>query len=203
MEIYNKKKFAIEDIIFNNPPHFYHEKWGGQAIFYYSPQVTFREIPNEISLTIPTLCWNHCSIDCNSKFCWIENNGERKYLDEEVLKDLIEKNKGISCVTIMTSLNFIRLNELFEYIKDNYPKLKTALYIGENWVTLLKYLDFYQFGFSNLDYIKIGGYVDKLGGLESKITNQQFYEIIHQDVGTVFERNIFICRNELFKKGIE
>lgn len=185
-----KQQFFIED-----------EKWINEKIYYYSPQITFREVPDEISLTFPTLCYEPCSEDCNSKFCWIKNwKDDKKELSFDIIKKYIDKNYGcfssigISCITIMTSLNFIYLNDIFKNIKNEYPKLKAAIYVGKDWEELLRYKDFYKFDFKNIDYIKIGSYINKFGGLDSLVTNQKFYSISHFEDG-----DIFCCINEKFR----
>lgn len=199
MEVWKLNKFAIEDVEFSSSLHY---KWREQEILYYNPQITFREIPNEISLTIPTLCYNHCSIDCNSKFCWVENcNFNTKSLSLIDLVNLIQDNKGISCVTIMTSTNFNCLDNLLRNVKLLHPKLKTALYIGVNWEDLLDSQEFKEFDFSCLDYIKIGKFDIRYGGLDKSKTNQKFYKIHHYQQDTVFERNILECCNELFRES--
>lgn len=150
-----------------------------QTIYYYSPQVTFREVPDEISLTIPTLCYKHCSLDCNSKFCWVENwEGEKDELTQDVLRDLINKNKGITCITIMTSLNYESLEKLFFSIKvrSDYP-YRTALYIGEDVDE--KFFEKYKRLINVLDYIKVGAFKKEFGPLDNPNTNQRFYKINH------------------------
>lgn len=179
--------FDIQSLLKNNPAQSFNREWAGQEIFYYNPQITFREVPTEISLTIPTLCYNHCSKDCNSKFCWIENwKDDRTYLNLDVIFNLIENNEGITCITIMTSVNFPYLSFLFRNIKQQYPFLKTCLYIGLDWEELLKYCDFHRFSFKNLDYIKIGAFKKEFGPLNNPNTNQRFYEIIHKEDKDIF-----------------
>ena len=196
--IYNKymnisDNFIIQDYLKKDLP--YHPIWGKEVVYYYSPQVTFREIPDEISLTIPTLCYNHCSKDCNSKFCWIENwKGKREELTKEVLKSLILKNEGISCVTIMTSLNFEELIKLFSFIKEDFPKLKTALYIGVEEKEVLNNEKFLNL-IKKLDYLKVGSFKKEFGPLNSKTTNQKFYLINHFE-----DKDYFECINNKFIK---
>lgn len=170
--------FIIQDYLKKDLP--YHPTWGEEVIYYYSPQVTFREIPDEISLTIPTLCYNHCSKDCNSKFCWIENWKEKKEeLTGNAFANLLKENPGITCVTFMTSTNFYQLRGYFWYIKANHPNIKTALYIGQNLDYLLKYRDFCELNFENIDYIKVGAFDKNFGPLDNPNTNQRFYKINH------------------------
>lgn len=185
--------FIIQDYLKKDLP--YHPTWGGEVVYYYSPQVTFREIPDEISLTIPTLCYNHCSKDCNSKFCWIENWKEkREELTENAFVNLLKENSGITCVTFMTSTNFYQLRSYLWYIKSNYPNIKTALYIGQNLDYLLKYRDFCELNFENIDYIKVGAFDKIFGPLNNPNTNQRFYKINH--LGN--NKDEFCCINKKF-----
>ena len=169
-------------------------------IFYYSPQVTFSEVPDEISLTIPTLCYKpHCSEDCNSKsLCWAENwKGEKKELTKEILKNLILENEGISCVTIMTSLNFKELKRLFSFVKKEFPNLKTAIYIGLKKEEIINNIDFFNL-IKILDYIKVGSFKKEFGPLNNPNTNQRFYKINHANECNLFEDITYKFIEKLF-----
>lgn len=50
-------------------------------------------------------------------------------------------------------------------------KTKTAWYSGKENLPELGYL-------RNFDFLKLGPYIQKLGGLDSKTTNQRLYKII-------------------------
>lgn len=172
-----------------------------EKIYYYTPQITFSEVPDEISLTIPTLCYPpHCSQDCNSKsLCWIENwKGKKEELTKEIIWNLIMQNEGITCVTIMTSLNFKALTELFKFIKSITPSpkfpyvLKTALYIGLNKKDV-DLDEWFNKMISYLDYLKVGPFDKKFGPLDNPNTNQKFYKITHLD-----NKDFFECKNDLF-----
>ena len=61
-------------------------------------QVVFEEIPDEITLCINVSnCVFHCP-DCHSKHLWKDIGN---ILDEKSIDELIDKNKGISCVCFM------------------------------------------------------------------------------------------------------
>lgn len=185
-------KFIIQQL-FADHPFFCHynkigENWVMHKPFYYNPQVTFREVPDEISLTIPTLCYEHCSEDCNSQFCFIENWKDKfELLDNKVLDILLQKNSGVSCLTIMTSLNFYYLQDILTEFKENHSDIKLALYIGKDWEILLQALPFRNFNFRILDYIKIGSFKKEFGPLDNPNTNQRFYKISHLKEGDLFE----------------
>jgi len=128
--------------------------------------VTFREVPDEISLCINiSNCPNRC-LGCHSKELW-EDIGEE--LTDEKLCSLIERNEGITCICFMGGdSDPKRVEELCKLVKTKYPFLLTCWYSGkkENSIDL-----------SCLDYLKLGPYIEQLGGLDCPTTNQRFYEI--------------------------
>ena len=65
---------------------------------YVDAKVVFQEIPDEITLAISISgCTIHCA-GCHSKYLW-DDVGELLTIDS--LKQLIEKNSGITCVCFM------------------------------------------------------------------------------------------------------
>ena len=134
---------------------------------YYNAMVVFEEIPNEITLAINiTNCPCHCR-GCHSKFLWDDIGTE---LTAQELDKLINDNDGITCVCFMggdREPNFI--NGLAFYLKK-FKKLKVGWYSGMD--ELSNSIDL-----ENFDFIKLGRYVDKLGGLDKETTNQRFYVI--------------------------
>lgn len=147
---------------------------------YVDSEVTFSEIPDEI-----TLCINISNCPCHCKGC------HSAYLAEDVGKplvgmvlreDLINKNKGITCIAFMGGDSDSKsINNLAEYIKTwpSLEHLKVAWYSGRQ--ELSKEIDL-----KNFDYIKLGPYIEELGPLNHKTTNQRMYRIVldHYDDGT-------------------
>ena len=138
-------------------------------------QVVFAEIPDEISLTFSlSNCQNRCK-GCHS--------GElRKNIGDEltfdVMCDLIDKNKGISCILIMGEGNDQeKLIELCRLIKRKYNTLKMAIYSGRNEVEDEYYKLF--------DYVKIGAYIEEKGALNKETTNQRLYEIKNGEINDI------------------
>ncbi len=131
--------------------------------------VSFSEIPDEITLCINiSQCPNNCK-GCHSP--WLrEDIGED--LNIESLYSLINKNKGVTCVCFMggdqdpaeiSNLAFaVRL-------RSDYP-YKTAWYSGKQHIPD-------ELNVSDFDYIKIGPYIEELGGLDNPNTNQKMYEV--------------------------
>lgn len=128
-------------------------------------QITFQEVPDEVSICINiTGCSNSCK-NCHSPEL-------RKDIGEELtiekLENIIKTNKFATCICFMGGdQKELELIKFLKYIKNK--KLKTALYSGSN-VTNIK---FYEY----LDYYKFGEYKEELGGLNNPNTNQRIFEI--------------------------
>ena len=129
-------------------------------------QVTFAEIPDEITLCINlSLCPHRCP-GCHSPYLQTDYGVE---LENDTLNEFIECNKGITCVCFMGGDG--DKERLIELAKDVVNTgLKTAWYSGE------KEIDLYEYGWY-FDYIKVGPYVKELGPINNSETNQRLYKI--------------------------
>ena len=135
---------------------------------YVDTKVVFAEIPDEITLAI-----NISGCPCNCKGCHssylAEDVGEP--LDLQHLTNLIDSNKGITCVGLMGGdANPSEVDDIAQDIKEYYPELKVGWYSGRQ--ELSKDIEL-----SNFDYIKLGPYIEEFGPLNSKTTNQRFYKV--------------------------
>lgn len=130
--------------------------------------VGFQEIPDEISLCINiSNCPNNCP-GCHSPYL-AENIGT--ILNSTELFRLIDKNKGITCVCLMGGdSNPAAINELAKDIRTK--NLKVGWYSGKDILPL-------EIQLRNFDYVKLGAYVEHLGPLTSKTTNQIMFKIDH------------------------
>ena len=149
----------------------------------------FSEVPGEITLALSI---SNCQIKCkgcNQKELW-EDIGS--ILDSSVLKTLLRRHRGITCVLFMGSGNkeYQVLNNLAMEAHKN--GLKVAVYLGED--NIPEELDKSYF-----DYIKIGHWDTSKGGLDSPTTNQKMYFLEHQGDGTYLET----CINHKFLKNNE
>lgn len=135
---------------------------------YTNAEVTFAEIPDEITLAINiSNCPCHCE-GCHSPYL-AEDIGEP--LDLQHLTDLIDGNRGISCVCIMGGdANPSEVDDIAQDIKEYYPNLKVGWYSGRQ--ELSKEVDL-----CNFDYVKLGPYIKERGPLNCKTTNQVMLEI--------------------------
>ena len=134
---------------------------------YVDTKVTFAEVPNEISL-----CINISNCPCACKGC------HSSYLAEDIgnelnsnsIKELISNNKGITCICFMGGdSNPSEVDALAQFIKIYYP-VKIAWYSGRQELSKDINLEWFN-------YVKLGPYIEELGPLNSKTTNQKFYKI--------------------------
>jgi len=131
--------------------------------------VVFQEIPGEVTLALNLSgCPCHCP-GCHSPHLW-EDTGEE--LNEELLDDLTGRYKGlITCVAFMGGdQDPAYVAQMAAYIsssKFQVPGLKTAWYSGR---VKMPGMD------SPFSYVKIGPYIEALGGLKSEKTNQRLYK---------------------------
>ncbi len=132
-----------------------------------SYDIVFQEVPDEVSLALNiTGCPLHCK-GCHSPHLW-EDIGE--VLDEQAIDSLIATYSGdITCVALMGGdADPKTVERLVRFVK--LRGLKTAWYSGRQALPD-------GFDVRLLDYLKLGPYVEALGGLKSKTTNQRLYRV--------------------------
>ena len=150
---------------------------------YVDTKVTFSEVPDEISLCINiSNCLCHCK-NCHSPYLaedigepliYKDTHNNRTVINCNPLSELIEANKGITCVCLMGGdSNPEYINILGKTIKCH--KLKSAWYSGRQELSKDINLEFF-------DFIKLGPYIEELGPLNSKTTNQRFYKVNEKEL---------------------
>ena len=158
-----------------------------------SYDVVFQEIPGEVTLALNlSNCPCHCP-GCHSPHL-AEDIGEP--LDEQLLDALIEKYSGlITCVCFMggdaNPAEVARLAEHVQRPTSNDQRLKTAWYSGRTR-DLNNPNDLIDLKVFN--YVKVGPYIEELGGLKSPTTNQRLYKRVGdewQDITNLFWRKNF------------
>lgn len=135
---------------------------------YLNTQVTFAEVPDEITLCINiTGCKNGCK-NCHSPYL-AEDIGEEIYF--ETIVDFYERYDGVSCICFMGGDSDPKwINILAEFVKMNIPKWKVAWYSGRQGLSKDINLEYF-------DYIKLGPYMEEFGPLNSRTTNQRMYKV--------------------------
>lgn len=132
--------------------------------------IVFQEVPDEITLAINiSNCPNRCK-GCHSPYL-LKDIGEP--LTEENLTVLLRKyGKSITCVCFMGGdASPADIEQLAEYLhRQTVAPVKVGWYSGKSELSPAIDLDFFE-------YIKLGPYIEHLGGLKSPATNQRFYRI--------------------------
>lgn len=138
----------------------------------YSYDIVCQEIPDEITLAVNISCCPNRCPGCHSPWLWSD---EGKVMDEELLASLIGRySAAITCFCFMGGdAEPMEVQRLADWIRQTYPQLKTAWYSGKE--TLPD-----GFDVRSLDYLKLGPYIEELGGLKSPTTNQMLFRI-HPD----------------------
>ncbi|MDR3119106.1 MAG: anaerobic ribonucleoside-triphosphate reductase activating protein [Mediterranea sp.] len=142
-----------------------------------SYDIVFQEIPNEITLAINlTGCPNSCK-GCHSPHL-MENAGT--VLDRDSLDVLLDTYGGaVTCVCFMGGdASPKEVEALAGYVRNKTGgRMKTGWYSGKPALPKDCLLE-------HFDYIKLGPYIEHLGGLDSAATNQRLYRI---DNGTMID----------------
>lgn len=135
---------------------------------YVDAKVVFVEVPDEVTLAI-----NISNCPCQCKGChssYLAQDIGTKLTFNEIRK-LVKKNSGVSCIALMGGdAEPDKVNTLASFITNHYNSIKVAWYSGRQ--ELSKEIDL-----RNFDFVKLGPYIEELGPLNSKNTNQRFYKI--------------------------
>lgn len=138
---------------------------------YFNWDIVFQEIPNETTLAINiSNCPCRCP-GCHSKFLWEDTGTVLTFEELDKMVDRVAEN--ITCVCFMggdAAPEYINL--LAEHIVKKYPLFKVGWYTGKTIVSKAVNLAW-------LDYVKVGPYIERLGGLKSPTSNQKLYKVIH------------------------
>ena len=134
----------------------------------YIPELTdtvAEEIPDRVTLAVEiTNCRGNCP-GCHSPFL-------RKDIGEEltpaIADKLIADNFGINCFLFLgEGSDNSALLSLAAHIRANHPGLELAVYSGRDKVEP----EFYD----AFDFVKTGPYIEALGPLNKRSTNQRLY----------------------------
>ena len=135
-----------------------------------SYDIVFQEVPGQVTLALNLSCCPNRCPGCHSPHLR-EAIGET--LDETMLTALLERyGKAITCVCFMGGDGDpAGIVQLAAWVRQSpWSSLKTAWYSGRSSLPA-------GFDTSVLDYIKLGPYVESLGGLDRSTTNQRFFQV--------------------------
>lgn len=135
----------------------------------YSYDIVCQEIPDEISLAVNISCCPNRCPGCHSPWLWEEAGKE---MTEDMLTSLISGySAAITCFCFMGGdAEPSEVERISRWIKSRWPHIKTAWYSGRAELPD-------GFDVKALDYLKLGPYIEELGGLKSPDTNQVFYKV--------------------------
>lgn len=155
--------------------------WGNKWILivknsmlkYTNTEVTFREVPDEISLCINISgCKNKCP-GCHSEYLQ-QDIGE--LLDITSLIKLVQHNQGITCVCFMGGDHDTKMINSLAKSAKHAMGLKVAWYSGN--AILSEHINPKYF-----NYIKLGPYIESRGPLDNPNTNQRLFKIYCNEYG--------------------
>ncbi len=132
--------------------------------------IVFQEIPNEVTLAINLSACPYRCMGCHSPHLQTDV-GEP--LTEENLAILLRKyGKVVTCVCFMGGDNSPdAIQQLARYLNT-----QTTFSVKVGWYSGRKELP-EGFALKDFHYIKLGAYIESLGGLKSSLTNQRLYRI--------------------------
>lgn len=146
--------------------------------------IVFQEVPDEVTLAINlSNCPNRCK-GCHSPYL-MGNVGE--VLSRGALDMLLDKyGKAITCVCFMGGdASPKEVEELAGYVhRKTNGRMKTGWYSGKMALPP-------ECCIEHFDFIKLGPYIERLGGLNSPITNQRFYRVSDgkmEDITSCFQK---------------
>ena len=135
-----------------------------------SYDIVFQEVPGEVTLAVNlSNCPNRCR-GCHSPHL---KQDIGQVLDEDSLAMLLEVyGNAITCVCFMGGdASPYEVGSLAGFIKEQAKgRIKTAWYSGKSALPT-------GVPVHVLDYVKLGPYIEHLGGLDAATTNQRFYRI--------------------------
>ncbi len=136
---------------------------------FYNFDIVFAEVPDQTTIAVNiSECPNRCP-GCHSPHL-MQSVGEP--LDEDAVVALLDRyGSGITCFCFMGGDARPReIAALAGVVRRLRPQMLTAWYSGRD--ALPEGVDPCAF-----DYIKLGAYVESLGGLSSPTTNQRMYRV--------------------------
>lgn len=135
----------------------------------YSYDIVCQEIPDEISLAVNISCCPNRCPGCHSPWLWSD---EGEIMSDDMLTALIGKySAALTCFCFMGGDSEpSEVERIARWIKSKWPHIRTAWYSGREVLPD-------NFDLTCLDYLKLGPFIEALGGLKSPDTNQVLYRV--------------------------
>ena len=154
---------------------------------YVDYDIVFQEIPDEVTLAINlSNCPYRCK-GCHSPYLQ-EDIG--KELNESALSGLLQAyEKAITCICFMGGdADTGELYQLADFVrKERDGRIKTAWYSGNDRLP--------ENSADYFDFVKTGPFIEALGGLDKKTTNQRLYRIESGNIADITYRMYAVAQN--------
>lgn len=135
---------------------------------YVNTGIVFQEIPDEVTLAINiSNCPCHCP-GCHSRYLW-QDIGE-PLTPLAIDRFIHDFGNDITCICFMggdSEPDYV--GKLACYVHNEHPQYKVGWYSGRIRIPA-------SVRKSDFDYIKIGPYIEHLGCLKDRTTNQRLYK---------------------------
>ena len=140
---------------------------------YVNTGIVFQEIPDEVTLAVNiSNCPCRCP-GCHSQYLW-QNIGT-PLTPMELDRFIQQYGHDITCICFMGGdAEPAYVNNLARYLHREHPSLKVAWYSGRTRIStgIVK---------TDFGYIKVGPYIEHLGCLKDRTTNQRIYKRVSGD----------------------
>ncbi|SCD20622.1 RNR_activ_nrdG3 [Proteiniphilum saccharofermentans] len=136
---------------------------------YVDYDIVFQEIPDEVTLAVNL---SNCPYRCRGCHSPHLQQDIGKELNESALAGLLQSyEKAITCICFMGGdADTGELYRLADFVrKSRGGRIKTAWYSGSDRLP--------ENSKDHFDFVKTGPYIETLGGLNKRTTNQRLYRI--------------------------
>lgn len=147
---------------------------------YVDYDIVFQEIPDEVTLAVNL---SNCPYRCKGCHSPHLQQDIGKELDESALTGLLQSyEKAITCICFMGGdADTGELYRLADFVrKSRGGRIKTAWYSGNDRLP--------ENSKDHFDFVKTGPYIEKLGGLNKRTTNQRLYRIEDDNMTDITHR---------------
>ena len=147
---------------------------------YVDYDIVFQEIPDEVTLAVNL---SNCPYRCKGCHSPHLQQDIGKEMDESALTGLLQSyEKAITCICFMGGdADTGELYRLADFVrKSRGGKVKTAWYSGNDRLPANSK--------DHFDFVKTGPYIEMLGGLNKRTTNQRLYRIEDDNMTDITHR---------------
>jgi len=134
---------------------------------YYDTQIVLQEVPDEVSIAFSITGCNIQCKGCHSPYLWNKNKGLE--LTDDVFIDILTPYIGLATCVLFYGGEWHQEELIEKLIIAKKNGFLTCLYTGEESIS-------FEIE-EQLDYLKVGPWIESKGGLDNPDTNQRFIDI--------------------------